>query len=88
MTYGALTNEVGYITDIPWLLWIDRSKTTPSPSGAPSGSGWFSTINPCNHGTTIPCIGDDLLHIAYILKDGCVHSSQSWLHLGVKSGHG
>ena len=49
MTYDALTSEVGYITDIPWLLGIYRSKTTPSPSG----SGWFSTINPCNHGITI-----------------------------------
>ena len=35
--YGALTNEVGYITDIPWLLWIYRLKTTPSPSGCALG---------------------------------------------------
>ena len=49
MTYGELTNEVGYITDIPWLLEIYRSKTTPSPWAVPSGSGWFSMINPCNH---------------------------------------
>ena len=39
MTYGALTNEVGYITDIPWLLWIYHSKTTPSPSGCALGFG-------------------------------------------------
>ena len=39
MTYGALTNEVGYITDIPWLLGIYRSKTTPSPSGCALGFG-------------------------------------------------
>ena len=39
MTYGALTNEVGYITDIPWLLGIYRSKTTPSPSGCTLGFG-------------------------------------------------
>ena len=23
------------------------------PRAAPSGSGWFSTINPCNHGITV-----------------------------------
>ena len=39
MTYRALTNEVGYITDIPWLLGIYRSKTTPSPSGCALGFG-------------------------------------------------
>ena len=39
MTYGALTNEVGYITDIPWLLGIYRSKTMPSPSGCALGFG-------------------------------------------------
>ena len=39
MTCGALTNEVGYITDIPWLLGIYRSKTTPSPSGCALGFG-------------------------------------------------
>ena len=33
----VLTNEVGYITDIPWLLWIYRSKTTPSSSGCALG---------------------------------------------------
>ena len=36
---GTLTNEVGYITDIPWLLWIYCSKTTPSPSGCALGFG-------------------------------------------------
>ena len=34
------------ITDIPWLLGIYRSKTTPSPSGLE----WLSMISPCNHG--------------------------------------
>ena len=47
MMCGALTNEVGYITDMPWLLGIYGLKTTPS------GSGLFSTIYPCNHGITI-----------------------------------
>ena len=42
MTYGALTNdmnEVGWITDKPWLLEIYCSKTTPSPSGYTLGFG-------------------------------------------------
>ena len=48
-----MTNEVGYITDIPWLLGGYRLKPHSLPWAAPSGSGWCSTINPCNHGITI-----------------------------------
>ena len=41
--YKLLNMQVWYITEIPWLLGIYHSKTTQL------GSGWFSTINPCNH---------------------------------------